>query len=492
MTILPISLGSGSANTRFGAAGLTRFVNCYLEANGEDAKNPSMVVASDGIAAFGTLTNGGGIRAMTTVGAYAVVVAGRLVFRVDSGGGSTLLGGIPTDGPVYMRTNRRASPQVGILSSGLFYCVDTSTWTMTQVTDADLPPGSSLAFLDGYGIIPTTRGRFFITALDDFTSIDGLDYGEAESDADDIVVANERDGEIVLFGERTIEWWQDTGGADFAFSRSQAVHIGCSSAGSVCKVLRTLAWIDENGIGRLMNGYGGDRITDHGVERDISSVEPSTITSTSWTRDGHTFLCWSSPGAWTRVYDLTTGKWHDRTSYGDSSWRVAHVLKFGTKNIAGDASDGILYDMSPDYYDEDGDPLILDITTPPVHAFPGRLEFNALYLDIIPGVGLPEVATSFTVEMTGTGSLSANVFTVQAVASTMTGTGSLSAGMVTPAASTMSGTGSVTIDLRPVITAAMSATASLAVDVTGIPTGAIAQRNGDYILSRAGNYIIVR
>ena len=387
MPIVPISLGSSSSNARFGAAGITRHLNCYLEDQSEDAKNPSMVVASDGLANFATLADSGGIRAAIEVGAYLVVVAGRLVFRVDSGGGSTLLGGLPTEGPVYMRTNRRAYPQVGILSQGIFYCVDTQTWAMTQVTDTDLPPSTSLAFLDGYGILSTSRGRFFSTELDDFTNIDPLAFGSAESDADDIVCINERDGEIVVFGTRTIEWWQDTGDVTFAFTRSQAIHLGCLSAGSVCKVDRTLAWIAHDGTVRLMDGYDGKRISDHGVERNISSVDPSTITSTSWARDGHTFLAISAATS-TMVYNLTTGKWHDRESYGSARWDVSCVAKFGNRNIAGSSSAGTLYDMSPAYYDEAGQPLVMTVQTPPVHAFPLRLQFNALYIDIISGVGL--------------------------------------------------------------------------------------------------------
>lgn len=388
MSLVPISLGQGSSQTRHGAGGLTRHLNCYLEVQGEDAKHGSMVVASDGLADFATLTNGGAVRAGIEVAGYAVIVSGRLVFRVDRGGGSTLLGGIPTDGPVYMRSNRRTNPQVGIVSSGLFYCIDTSTWTMTQVTDSDLPPATSLAFLDGYGILPVSRGRWFITGLDDFTTIDALDVAEAESDADDIVVASERDGEIVLFGERSIEWWQDTGGADFPFTRSQAVHIGCSSAGSVCKVNRTLIWVDHNGIVRMMSGYDGERISDHGVERDIASVEPSILTSTTWSRGGHTFYSLTAPDYFTRVFNLTTGKWHDRASYGQNHWKVSNVTKLGTLNIAGDGDTGTLYDMSPDYYAEGSDPLVMDIITPPVHASPMRLGFNSVFLDIIPGVGL--------------------------------------------------------------------------------------------------------
>ena len=68
----------------------------------------------------------------------------------------------------------------------------------------------------------------------------------------EIVRAATREGEVVLFGRDTIEWWQNTGDADFAFTRSQAIRLGCLSANSVAAIDRTLAWIANDGTVRLM------------------------------------------------------------------------------------------------------------------------------------------------------------------------------------------------------------------------------------------------
>jgi hypothetical protein len=395
MSMTPIALGSGSSPSRFAAGGAAHFVNCYLEKQGEDAKAPGIVVASDGLTEFATLPTTG-IRAAIEVGDYFYCVFGRVFYRVDTIGNYTVLGNIPTDEPVTIVRNRRTSPQIGIVSDRLYYVYDTVDGSFTRVTGpssaTDFEP-TSITILDGYGILPVSNSKWYTTALDDLTSVDALDFAEAESDPDDIVRAATREGEVVLFGRDTIEWWQDTGGTDFAFARSQAIRLGCIGAGVVAAVDRTLAWIAQDGTVRLMSGYGGDRISDHAVERAIASVDPSTISATSWWRNGHTFYAISS-AEWSWVYDLATSKWHERKSYDQSRWDIAVCARFGLQWLAGSSSTGELYVMSPDAMDEDGTAIVMTVQTPPVHAFPYRLQFNAIYVDIVPGVGLNTTAAA--------------------------------------------------------------------------------------------------
>ena len=388
MPIVPLSLGTGSNRARFGHAGACRHINCYAEQQNEDAKAPLMLVAHDGLTDFATLASAG-VRGMIEVGAYAWTISGRQAFRVDQGGGVTSIGGIPTDGPVYMVRNRRVVPQVAIQSSGLLYVIDTGTSTMTQVTDVDLPPGSSITVLDGYGIIPVSNGRWFISGLDDFTTWDALEFGTADSNPDEIVRAATREGELVLFGERSTEWWRDTGDVDFAFAggRVAIAEIGCLAAGSVATLDRTLIWVAHDGTVRIMQGYDGQRISTHEVERAIAAVSPGELTSTSWASRGHQFYALSS-NSWTYVWNKTTGTWSERKSYGSDRWRGSVVSKLGTQWIVGDATLGKLYRMSPDATAEGSDPLVMTVQTPPSHAFPYRASVGRLDIDVIPGVGL--------------------------------------------------------------------------------------------------------
>lgn len=388
MPLIPLALALQSNPGRYPQAGTARLVNCYAESGGDDSKVPSPLYACSGLASFATLAGGGGVRAMLAVGAYLYVVAGRLLFRCDSNGTATVIGGIPTNGAVYM-TRNRAEPiaQIGIVSDGLYYVCTGPT--LVQIEDADLPPASSIAALDGYFILPGFGGKWFITQTpDDALQIDALDFAKAESSPDAIVRAFSRETELILFGEDSVEWWQDTGGAEFPFARVQTARIGCLAAQSVERVDRTVAWVAHDGTVRLMEGYGGKRISTHAVERDIADdASRAAIAGTSWTEAGHVFYAISGSSR-TWVYDLTSGLWHQRKSYGSDRWRCSHVVEFAGKLITGDATAGTLYEMHRDTADEAGDALVTEIVTPIAHASPNRLQIDRVLLDFIPGKGL--------------------------------------------------------------------------------------------------------
>lgn len=386
MTVIPISLGSGSNPSRVAAGGAARFINCYLEKQGEDAKAPSIVVACDGLATFASLPTSP-VRAMIEVGAYLYVVAGRTFYRVGVTGTYDILGGVPTSGLVQIARNRRDFPHIGIVSEGRYWVCDTSDGTYVEITLPDGAQANGIAVMDGYGILPVSNSLWYTTDLDDLKTIDSLSFAKAESNPDEIVRPATREGEVVIFGTRSAEFWQDTGDVDFAFQRSQAIELGCLAAGSVCNVDRTIIWVAHDGTVRVLEGYGGKRISNHPQERAIASVDPSTIRSTTWWSRGHTFYQLSSD-TWSWVCDLTTGEWHEREGYQQTTSFVSCCSRFGNELIAGASASGDLFKMSPDYLDDAGTPLIVTVQTPPVHAFPMRLAISALYVDFAPGVGL--------------------------------------------------------------------------------------------------------
>jgi len=388
MPLVPIALTNKSNQARYTQGGTASLVNCFAEIIGEEGRTQWAVYAADGLQGFVALPEtSGGVRAAIEVNGVLWVVAGIQVYRVTSIGEVTLLGSmsISTSAPVYMVRNRRSDPDIGIVCDGLMYNIRAGV--LSQVTDADLLAPTSLAFLDGYGVTSTANNTWQISAIDDLTAWDALDTERADADPDAVVRVAALQRDAVIFGEQSTEFHRNTGAADFPFERVASIDIGCLAANSVATVEQTLAWVANDRTVRMLNGYTGVRISTHAVERAIEDLaDRSQITATSWVRDGHTFYSLSSP-AWTWVYDTTTQLWHERKSYGLDLWRVSVVTTFGDRLIAGDRDSGILYEMSPDFADEAGAPLVLDMTMPPVHAHPKRLTVNTMYVDAERGVG---------------------------------------------------------------------------------------------------------
>jgi len=172
----------------------------------------------DGLQGFALLQGvaaGQGCRAGIVVEGALYVVAGVSLYKVTTTGVQTLIGSmnISKTAPVFMERNRRAVPDIAIVCDGLmFYCRGD---VLAQVTDPDLFAPITLAFSDGYFGITTAQNKWQIGAIDDASAWDGLDFATADGDPDALIRIAALQAQFYLFGEKTIEVWQDSGGADF-------------------------------------------------------------------------------------------------------------------------------------------------------------------------------------------------------------------------------------------------------------------------------------
>lgn len=325
-----------------------------------------------------------GVRAAFELDGSLYVVAGRVIYRVDQGGTATIIGGCASDGLVTMARNRKATPQIAVVCDGLSQIIESGI--VTQITDPDLPPANGVAGIDGYFVFTHPDGQFTLSNIDEGSAIDAADFANAESNADGLLrpIVNGRD--LILMGQRSLEVWHNTGDT-FPFSRAAAVEYGALSSGGVTLSGDVVSFVTHDGTIRALNGYTPQRISHHAVERSIEDeTSPSSITATSWTREGHTFAAFMGTNfSW--VYDFATGLWHERRSYGLNRWRVSLVTEFAGQLIAGDYAEPKLYTLDKDTADEAGDPLIWTVQPPTLINYPGRLKINRIDFNVIPGVG---------------------------------------------------------------------------------------------------------
>ena len=392
--LVSVSLGTRSNPARYAQGGSARLINCYAEEAGAEAKTPWPVYACDGLQGFAVLPEAdGGVRAAIEVEGVLHLFCGTRAYKAQANGTVTLTASMNVDdtSPAYIVRNRRAVPDVVFVCGGLMYAIRDGVFA--QVTDADLLAPTSLAFVDGYLVIGTANNTWQIGAIDDALSWDALDYTRADANPDAVVCVAAHQSQAVIFGEVSTEFHRNTGGADFPFERVTSVDIGCLAPGSVQTVEQTLAFVGHDRTVRMFAGYEAVRISTNAVERAIEDLaDRSQIKSATWVKDGHTFYSITSSD-WTWVFDTVTKMWHERKSYGASNWRVSTVTAFDGKLIAGDLTEGKIYEMSADFFDEAGDPLVSELTMPPVHAFPSPLVFNAMYIDVQRGVGTGVGAT---------------------------------------------------------------------------------------------------
>lgn len=391
MTLVPLALASSSSPGRFTQGGQTRLVNCFVEQVGQEGRVPWAVYSADGLQGFAALPEAsGGVRAMLELDGTLYAVAGTALYSIAANGVVTTIGSmnISTTAPVYMERNRRTSPDIMIVCDGLAYYLRAGS--LAQVTDGDLLAPTSLAFLAGYFLIGTANNTWQIGALDDAANWGALDFERADANPDAVVRVAALQRDAVIFGERSTEFWRHDPPADgsFPFQFVTATDLGCLAANSVVTIEQTLGFVASDRTVRMLAGYEARRISNAAVERDIETLtDRSIIKGTTWVRDGHTFYSLTAPGYWTWVYDTVTGLWHNRETYNQNHWQVSTVVQFGTKLVAGDQDTGTIYEMSPAFGDDAGQPLVMSQTLPSVHMFPHAMTMDCVYFDVERGVG---------------------------------------------------------------------------------------------------------
>lgn len=394
--IIPLDLGLQSNPGRYGPDTGARLINAYAEQSDPKGKTPYPIFAFEGLDAFATLTGGSRTRGAISLNAYGYVVSGPILFKVDSAGTNTVIGGFPGSGPTFMARNRKnPNPQIALVCDGLRYLCEGDV--LSVIADTDLPAANSVCSISGYFIWTCEDGRWFISAIDEGTTIDSLDFESAEANPDNLLVAYARGREAILGGSDSLEFWALTGAAAFPFEQVPGTtiqHLGVLCRHSMKDLNDVVIFVASDGTVRMLDGYTPVRISTHAVERSIASVsDKDSITATAYRIRGHQFYTISAPTfSWT--YDGLTRLWFERQSYAMTRWRGEVFVDINGVQVIGDSSTGALYKINSDTYDEAGNHLVWTIRTPPTQAYPNRLIVDGLYLDTIPGTGLNSTDTA--------------------------------------------------------------------------------------------------
>jgi hypothetical protein len=186
----------------------------------------------------------------------------------------------------------------------------------------------TLAYQGGFGIfnVPGT-GQFYVTGLNDFSSVDALDFATAESYGDNLVRVFVDHNELWLFGTNSTEVWQLSGSADFPFARFTNAQIerGTVAPFSVGADDNTVFWLGDDKVVYRADGYRPMRVSTHPIERLIAKVGNTALEKADavfYTLGGHKFYTLNFPGELTVQYNIATGFWNVCRTYGHDDWQV--------------------------------------------------------------------------------------------------------------------------------------------------------------------------
>ena len=386
---IPVQFGTQSDPGRYGPEAGPRLINAFAEVT-QEGRTPTPLYCTPGLDLFATVSGGGRCRGLSLVDDVTLLaLSGSKLVTMDLGGGVTEVGTMTGNRNVFMARNNATPTQVAIVNDGLWYVFSDGTLS-AESPDADLPPPSSVLFLDQRMIFTIPDGRLFWTALNDSTDVNALSFATAEAAPDGLIRGFRHRLDAWLFGGETTEIWRSTADTDSPFQRVSGGFIqkGCSAAHSVASFGEVVFWIGNDDVPYAAPGYTLQPLIHGPVCRDIeNTTDKTSIVGFTYSRGGYGFWEISGPD-WTWVFCISTEKWFEKTSVDMSRTRGHHGIRFGGNAIVGDNSTNTLYKMNIASFEENGSMLVFKISSPPLHAYPKRISIDRFYADFVTGVGI--------------------------------------------------------------------------------------------------------
>lgn len=350
-------------------------INLYPEHNdGANGPEIGLLMSSPGLTSPLATVGAGPIRCTYRAANNLLYVAsGNAIYVVGLNWAATLIGSIASStGPVFMVDN----PTQVMLVDGV------NAWTIVKATNvmtrtipdpgADAASPNSIAYQDGFALINSIDNQVYQTPYNDMTTV--VSNGTAnnafiQGNAENVVALFDIKRELWIFKRDAVEVWVNNGNSGFAFNQLQGVYIpaGCTAPASLAKLGDSMVWLgeDEQGTASVFMsvGYQAKPITTYALSAMFQGFTTvSDAQAYSYQSGDHRFYVLTFPTAdVTFVYDLVTGKWHQRASFDTDTGRLKREIPnchswFNKTHVVGDYRNGNLYGLNDNTYTDDGTP----------------------------------------------------------------------------------------------------------------------------------------
>ena len=285
------------------------------------------------------------------------------------------------------------------VSSTTIYALN---WTVLPSTDGAFEGGGTVDITDNYFVYNKPNSQLW--AASDLLSpiTDPLSFASKDGSPDDLVSIIVDRREVYLLGEMSSEVWINSGAVPFPFTRipGTSTQQGIAAQWSMSRMGNSFAYVSKNNRGEAMvvrmNGYFPERISTHAVETTLVNQNVSDAVAWTYQLEGHEVYVVSFPSVGenglTWAYDNTTGLWHKWLYRNNQNQFERHrgncCAFFNQQVLVGDYENGKIYQLSRNYYTDDGQPIRRIRRAPHLVSDLQRQYFHELQIQFQPGVGL--------------------------------------------------------------------------------------------------------
>lgn len=320
--------------------------------------------------------------------------------------GQTIDGTGVTDGTI-IKAFGTGSGGVGTYTVSASQTVSSTTifamnWTVLPVNDGPFEGGGTVDITDNYFVYNKPDSQLW--AASDLLSpiTDPLSFASKDGSPDDLVSIIVDRREVYLLGEMSSEVWINSGAVPFPFTRipGTSTQQGIAAQYSMSRMGNSFAYVSKNNRGEAMvvrmNGYFPERISTHAVETTLVNQNVSNARAWTYQLEGHEVYVVTFPSIGTNgltwAYDNTTGLWHKWLYRNNQNQFERHrgncCAFFNQQVLVGDYENGKIYQLSRNYYTDDGQPIRRIRRAPHITSDLQRQYFHELQIQFQPGVGL--------------------------------------------------------------------------------------------------------
>jgi hypothetical protein len=284
------------------------------------------------------------------------------------------LGAVNAGGGVYRFDQVLGGTPKLVLGNGLYaYTYDGTT--LTQIIDADFPA----AFVKGWAYL---NGTLYVGRPD--AGIQGSDINVpanwdplnviiAQIEPDKGVALSKQLVYVVMLKQWTVELFYDAGnatGSPLGRVEGATVSLGCAHQDTVRQLDGMMFWAATTRYSAyqvaMMEQLKADIVSTDPVERLLLHADPSSgVYSWATKIGGHKFYVLTFvANNLTLVYDATEKRWAQWTDSAGNYFPIVDATFDSSGNrIVQHATNGKLYKLDPEYYNDDGQPIQVDIYT---------------------------------------------------------------------------------------------------------------------------------
>jgi hypothetical protein len=328
-------------------------------------------------------------RGMTVFNGSLYKVSDSTLEKIDSTGARTVIGTIDGIQPCVFANDET---QLRIATGFKDYILDTSD-NLAVITDPDLQPGNSVAYMNRQMINDANGGAFQVSQVGNIGSIDNLDVATAESAPDDTIFVKAFRERLYLFGTSTIETWYNSGTGRPPFDRVNGgtMPIGLGAVHSVSESPSFVYFLGSDNAVYRFSATQAQRVSNPVITNQIQDL-PKTSDAIGYNLQlegmdlyvlnfisaNKTYVLNETNGLW---FNISTGP--EQLAFFGRSTQVAYgktLISRGGKVLEFDANT---------YEDEGSTSIVKErITTPIVSTDGARIRMSRFELIMQTGVGL--------------------------------------------------------------------------------------------------------